>query len=277
MKLTAEIALEEQMHTAAEKMLNVAAENSKDSVIKQISVSGQRLQNMKWEIEKTMTLLQGSSNESPKSQSNDEKLIAIVESEINTTKGILDNLIKKEVSNKEHAEKMVIRREKTLSKTSPTQSSTSPTFPSEELTQYDRNIAKMKEDMSFLNGSDQIRIKQVLKKYSDVNGHQFKSRNYYVPTDCAVCHEPLWGSGNGQGQGIECGRCRVVTHKHCKNLIDISCEDYEYIQNIPAMYFMAPDYMDKQRWLVGLDFYRREVDRMQTTNRQNILISACTL
>ncbi|KAI8800892.1 hypothetical protein BJ742DRAFT_685676, partial [Cladochytrium replicatum] len=100
-----------------------------------------------------------------------------------------------------------------------------------------------------------------LKKYGDINGHSFKSTQYFKPTECAVCHEPLWGTFNQAVQGVECHRCGVTTHKHCKTLIDVSCSDFQYVNNLKPLYFLAQDQTEKQKWIAGLEHFRREYEK----------------
>ena len=59
--------------------------------------------------------------------------------------------------------------------------------------------------LNFLQG-DKAKIGSLVhklrkKKGDDALGHLFVARQFYKPTDCDQCHEPLWDSKN---QGMEC-------------------------------------------------------------------------
>ncbi|KAI8825143.1 uncharacterized protein EV422DRAFT_492359, partial [Fimicolochytrium jonesii] len=86
-------------------------------------------------------------------------------------------------------------------------------------------------------------------------GHSYKLRQYYKPTDCAVCHEPLWGKTN---QGYECSVCKMICHKACKTLNELTCEESRVLKTVAPLYFMAQDVQDRARWLQGVERCRRE-------------------
>ncbi|RKO89672.1 hypothetical protein BDK51DRAFT_13338, partial [Blyttiomyces helicus] len=88
-------------------------------------------------------------------------------------------------------------------------------------------------------------------------GHSFKLRQYYKPTDCAVCREAFWATTN---QGLECSVCKFICHRACKPLIDVTCHEVFSLNSVQPMYFLAADTQDRSRWLAGLEYFRKEVE-----------------
>ncbi|KAJ3170832.1 hypothetical protein HDU87_008717 [Geranomyces variabilis] len=136
-----------------------------------------------------------------------------------------------------------------------------------ELALSERNIEKLKGDLQCLNSGDQETVLATLHKLKEAAegsgnlGHGFKLRQYYKPTDCAVCHEPLWGGAN---QGLECTGCKMICHRSCKATIDLSCLETQALANAQPLYFLAQDQTDRTRWLQGLEYFRREALRGST-------------
>ncbi len=74
-----------------------------------------------------------------------------------------------------------------------------------ELISTDRVIAKIKENIGILDSNDSEKIGMLLQKIEtkdiDTKGHFLNSKQFFKPTDCAICHETLLDSKN---QGFEC-------------------------------------------------------------------------
>ncbi|KAI9104067.1 hypothetical protein DFS34DRAFT_568346, partial [Phlyctochytrium arcticum] len=98
------------------------------------------------------------------------------------------------------------------------------------------------------------RIRDTADK-SESLGHGFKLRQYYKPTDCAVCHEALWGNKN---QGLECSACKLICHRTCQQSIDVTCQETQALKSVPAIYFMTQDQADRSKWIAGLQYYRQD-------------------
>ncbi|KAI8909636.1 hypothetical protein EDD86DRAFT_142097 [Gorgonomyces haynaldii] len=132
-----------------------------------------------------------------------------------------------------------------------------------EILSTDRVIAKLKEGIEILDSGDRRKIAELIQKTTesskkqDSKGHFFSQRQYFKPTDCAVCHESLFESKN---QGLECASCKIICHKHCQNHIDMTCALQSKLKSVPPMYIMAKDAVDRARWLIGLNTLRREYE-----------------
>ena len=101
-----------------------------------------------------------------------------------------------------------------------------------ELLLCDRLIAKLKEQIDILNSvrycglkfitnynlflqNNAAKKQELLDKTrekaasSNAQGHIFSQRQYFKPTDCGICCEPLWDTKN---VGIECSCKTFVDH-----------------------------------------------------------------
>ncbi|RKP28027.1 hypothetical protein SYNPS1DRAFT_4980, partial [Syncephalis pseudoplumigaleata] len=87
-------------------------------------------------------------------------------------------------------------------------------------------------------------------------GHRFRSRKFDTPTACQLCHDPLWGS---KQSALECWDCKLVSHKSCLPLVVTSCADQQKLALTRPVYFMATDAYDCRRWILGLEYFRKDI------------------
>ncbi|KAJ3296237.1 hypothetical protein HK104_001802 [Borealophlyctis nickersoniae] len=266
-KLQNEVALEEKMLNAAERMWSLSTEAQKASVSTQIQGSQARLKGLKAELERHKSLLAsvGASEEgqaTPPVQS--DAGAEGGEEDVSLYIRKVEMLLEEEQRKKQAVSKLSGSPEKGDLIKRRSRDSMS-LMADSELALAEKTVAKLSEDLAILKSGDKSKIGSAMRRLkeewegdSDTNGHVMKTRQYYKPADCAVCHEALWGNKN---QGLECGVCKLICHKACKALIDTTCQEVLALKSVPRMYFMATDLYDRARWLAGLDHYRREVEK----------------
>ncbi|KAJ3039406.1 hypothetical protein HDV00_012283 [Rhizophlyctis rosea] len=279
-KLQNDIALEEKMMGAAERMWGVATEAQKGGITQQIQASQGRLRGLKAELERQNQALSGLQAEegggggggmvTPGTPSFTDETDA--EDELSHAIRRLEVQLDEEQKKRD----AVLRMEKTVDGgnggNSPdkkvnrrsARESLAHELADTEFAHAEKNISKINDDLAILRSGNKDRIAALLKRIRESHeenewfGHVLKLRQYYKPADCAVCHEALWGNKN---QGLECGVCKLICHKACKALIDTTCQEMSALKTVPAKYFMAEDLKDRARWLAGLKHYRMEVER----------------
>ncbi|KNC96665.1 AGC/DMPK/GEK protein kinase [Spizellomyces punctatus DAOM BR117] len=263
-KLDGEIALEEKMLQAAEKMWSLSSELNRTTLTNQIEASQNRLRGLRLEQDRYRSLLP---SEDPSTTSTSlEQSSEIIEEDIGYYRKKLETQLAEEERKRDGLIKVSNAVARSANKPR-TRSSTQ--TPEHELVVAERNVAKIKEDLDAMNSNDQQRILAVIRRIKEATeksesyGHAFRLRQYYKPTDCAVCHEPLWGNKN---QGFECTACKMICHRSCRTLIDVTCQETQALKTVPPLYFMAQDLQDRARWLAGLEYYRREADPRPSTN-----------
>ncbi|KAJ3055695.1 hypothetical protein HK097_009662 [Rhizophlyctis rosea] len=271
-KLTNEIALEEKMINAAERMWGVSTEAQRQSISQQIQASHGRLKILRGEFEKQKGILAGIEGDGSSAASvgsgspmtpafsfaHDQEedleiVIQQVEAQLEDERKKRDAVLRMNNNGGGSTDKLSNRRS--------AKDSLAQELADSELVHAEKCIAKLNDDLTSLRSGNKDRIAAVMKRIKELNednewfGHLLKLRQYYKPADCAVCHEALWGNKN---QGLECTVCKLICHKQCKALIENTCQDVLTLKNAPAKYFMAEDPRDKARWLAGLTFYREQ-------------------
>ncbi|KAJ3161729.1 CDC42 binding protein kinase [Geranomyces michiganensis] len=257
-KLSTEIALERKMLSAAEKMWIASAGVHRVTLEAQIESTKNRLSGMTAELERLRE-----QDRSGESLGIEQTVESGIEEDLAQFKRKLEAQIAEEERKKIAVLKVAgvekggtVRGRDKAPKVGPGAES--------ELALSERNIDKLKVDLQFLNSGDQGTVLVTLQKLKDAAegsgtlGHAFKLRQYYKPTDCAVCHEPLWGGAN---QGLECTGCKMICHRSCKSTIDLSCQETQALATAQPLYFLAQDQVDRTRWLQGLEYFRREAQR----------------
>ena len=185
------------MLQATEKILSVTTDAQKVIAIGQLDACNKRLRALRAEFEKL--------NEAATSPSG----IPIdwgydqLSQEANLKKE-LEEQLEDEVK-KRNALAKVVQSEKRKSRDLLNLSSQSKDIEVEILS-TDRIIAKIKENLEILNSEDRSKITSLLQKHNekkrtDTKGHLLAPRQFFKPTDCGVCLEPLWDTKN---QGMEC-------------------------------------------------------------------------
>jgi atypical protein kinase C iota type len=58
------------------------------------------------------------------------------------------------------------------------------------------------------------------KIYYHVNGHRFQAKRLNQRTECAICHDYMWGLGRS---GFRCTDCGMLVHKKCHRLVRRPC------------------------------------------------------
>ena len=53
-----------------------------------------------------------------------------------------------------------------------------------------------------------------------------------------------------------------MCHKNCLALINVSCNEQQVLRTTKPTYFMATDPTEKKRWIQGLEFHRKEVEKI---------------
>lgn len=241
-KLTTTITLEEKMLEGLNKILAVTTDAQKISTIGQIDAANKRIRTFRTELSK----LTGAKSEN----SLDTEEFALKEFITELDDQLMDELKKRDALGKLAASDKKKRQPDQTTKDIDV-----------EILVSERLIAKCKENLEILRSNNKEKKNELLEKnkelqyFSDSKGHVFSQRQYFKPTDCAICSEPLWDSKN---IGFECSSCKIICHKTCKQAIDISCQNQGKLKNIPPMYFMAEDPQDRMRWLAGLYYYRKD-------------------
>ncbi|KAJ3277142.1 hypothetical protein HDV01_000194 [Terramyces sp. JEL0728] len=248
-QLKESIAVEENMRNAGSKMLELITDAQKVTVINQIDASNRRIRTLNLELEKLMEEESGVDTHSHANaaESLRKELTAQLEDEIKKREALSKLAVgdKKKKNNSEQSKALEV-----------------------EILTSDRIIAKIKENVEILDSRNPAKIKELIVKMgqnstgSDTKGHVFSQRQYFKPTDCGICNEPLWDTKN---VGFECTSCKLICHKNCRAQLDISCQNQGKLKNIPPLYFMAESIQDRARWLAGLAYYRKDIEFRSTT------------
>ncbi|KAI8909856.1 hypothetical protein DFJ77DRAFT_512718 [Powellomyces hirtus] len=273
-KLSGEIALEEKMLQAAEKMWMASSGVHRATLETQIGSSKMRLAGMKNEL---IRLRDEGENAGASSDATDTADLTDIDYEEVTMlrRRLAGQLIEEERKRAAVVKVGAAAAETTGAGASGPVGSASPARGAQhghslshtvenELVIADRAIERIRTDIENLSSKDPTILIPTIRKIRDTleghssNGHAFKLRQYYKPIDCAVCHEPLWGGAN---QGLECTVCKMICHKSCKGTIDLTCAETQALATAQPLYFLAQDPQDRQRWLSGLDYFRKEAQR----------------
>ncbi|KAJ3086228.1 hypothetical protein HK102_013395 [Quaeritorhiza haematococci] len=261
-KTQADIALEEKMNKATERILEVAtAEHQRASAQQQLEASRNRLTQLRTELTKLVDLLhtmQASSEEPvPAQQVNPEEYnMESYEEDVAYYRKELEK-------QRDSLHKLMEATPPPLNRSSPTKSSHLGSNSEGDLHSLERTAVRLKEDLDILRSGDRDLIISVIRRLSketqaiECNGHYFKVKQFFKPTDCSHCREPLWGSSS-----LECTVCKFICHRNCKQLITISCSDWINLSFNKPMYFMAASPTDCKKWLAGLAYYRGEADKI---------------
>ncbi|KAJ3325912.1 Rho-associated protein kinase 2 [Boothiomyces sp. JEL0866] len=248
-QLKESIAVEENMRNAGSKMLELITDAQKVTVINQIDASNRRIRTLNMELEKLLEEESGVDTHSHANaaESLRKELAAQLEDEVKKREALSKLAVgdKKKKHNSEQAKAIEV-----------------------EILTSDRIIAKIKENVEILDSKNPAKIKELIVKMgqnisgTDTKGHVFSQRQYFKPTDCGICNEPLWDTKN---VGFECTSCKLICHKNCRAQLDISCQNQGKLKNIPPLYFMAESIQDRARWLAGLAYYRKDIEVRSTT------------
>lgn len=227
-KLKAGIELEEKMQKATEKILAVTTDAQKVAAIAQLDASTKRMRSLKDEYSALLSKGSRSTNSSTQEFGN------LGEAAIR--KKIEEQL--EDETKKRAALHKVAMSEKRKSRDLLSLQGHSSKDVEVELLSTDRSIAKLKEGLEILNSADKQKIQKFVLKHnlnlkeSDTRGHFYITRQFFKPTDCAVCHETLFDTKN---QGLECSGCKIICHKNCQTGIDISCASQCKLASVPPL------------------------------------------
>ncbi|KAJ3225720.1 Serine/threonine-protein kinase MRCK alpha [Clydaea vesicula] len=291
--LQALIALEEKYLIGAQNLLLAAtAESQRLMTVQQIELFQKNIKDWKLELDKMVQELNSSSSQTGEaivlSPGSEQGVINMVfEQDCLDWKKELEELLKKKKQEKEGILKISKSQNYglvTLNNTSNTNSTSnlgainnqkSPvkfTGASSKdvegaLLLVDKDISKIVEDLEILKSGNKETISKLLKSLNEhialsaCNGHYFKKRTLNKPTECGQCKEALYLASEGVKTVMECEVCHALCHNYCKLNFDISCQDYTKLKNIQPVYFMALDVADRQRWIMGIEFYLKELDK----------------
>ncbi|KAF9763807.1 Serine/threonine-protein kinase MRCK alpha, partial [Nosema granulosis] len=81
-------------------------------------------------------------------------------------------------------------------------------------------------------------------KLYEFNNHLFASQTFPQGTLCEHCNEVLYGI---KDQGFECRDCKMVVHKSCYVLGDVSCEMYTALKTGETHYVMMRSIEEKEK------------------------------
>ncbi|KAJ3014858.1 hypothetical protein HKX48_004913 [Thoreauomyces humboldtii] len=218
-KLEGEILLEEKMLQAAEKMWSLSSESNRTTLDTQIAATQGRLAALREELD-VLSMVDAE-------VASADTLEPTVYNESTAEADIVHWRKKLEAQLTEEKGRVAVLSKAPESPSKKDKTRNSMIVVDPELAASERTIARIKEDLEGLASRDREAALSVVARLKDENasgshGHPFKLRQYYKPTDCAVCHEPLWGNTN---QGYECTVCKMICHKPCKSMIDISCPE----------------------------------------------------
>ncbi|KAI9002649.1 hypothetical protein BC832DRAFT_560539 [Gaertneriomyces semiglobifer] len=269
-KLDGEITLEEKMLHAAEKMWSLSSEANRATLNSQIDAAQNRLRGLRVEQDRYKALLQASDEPRTSFALIDQSHESLDE-DICFFRKRLDAQLAEELRKRDALVKVATATPKPADNRTPrTGKGLTISTTDQELNIVDRNIAKIKEDLVALSSDDHEQVIAVIRSLTDAtdrssdHGHTFKLRQYYKPTDCAICHDPLWGSKN---QGLECTGCKMICHRSCRALVDVSCRDTQILRTVQPLYFMAQDPSDRSRWIVGLEHFKKELIEANDSSR----------
>jgi hypothetical protein len=192
------------MQKATEKILAVTTDAQKVVAIGQLDASNKRLRALRQEYEKVAAQLSGpgASRGSMADSDNDNAVFSAQEAQLK--KDLEDQL--EDDTKKRAALSKVIQQEKRRSRDMLNMSNGAKDIDL-ELIATERSIAKTKENLEILASNDRKRIRTLVNlmlessKKLDNKGHFFAARQFFKPTDCAVCHDTLFDTKN---QGMEC-------------------------------------------------------------------------
>lgn len=86
-------------------------------------------------------------------------------------------------------------------------------------------------------------------KIYEFNNHLFTSKTVPQGTFCDFCNEVLYGL---VGQGFECRDCRMIVHKSCYVLGDVSCELYSALKT-GRVYYVTMRTLEEKEKLLGMN------------------------
>ncbi|KAI8847441.1 hypothetical protein BC829DRAFT_418437 [Chytridium lagenaria] len=249
LKLKGDIQHEEKIQIAAERILNVTTDSQRPNVLSQLEVSGKRITKMNpiynrsWIIS-AQDLIHMMKHYGHSSftcshlyKANLEEISAeVFEEEVQFCKKELEGQLESELRKYNNLLKLVGPAN---GATSPTRGQIKGAVPIQpnfkeietEIQSTESQLHKIREDLAVL-GSEITEVSLLVRRLCDrnTNGHAFKVRQFQKPTDCAHCHEALWGH-----RSLECSNCK---------------------------YFMAENPTDRLRWIAGLEFFRKEAERV---------------
>lgn len=83
-------------------------------------------------------------------------------------------------------------------------------------------------------------------KLYEFNNHLFASKTFPAGTLCEHCNEVLYGL---KDQGFECKDCKMIVHKSCYILGNVSCETYNAFKKGDHFYVVMRSIEEKQKLL----------------------------
>lgn len=192
------------MQKATEKILAVTTDAQKVVAIGQLDASNKRLRALRHEYEKVND--QESQHRSSKMSSEDTECdTSTQEAQESQIKKELEEQLEDDTKKRAALSKVIMQEKRKTRDLIHTSSSAKDV--DLELIATDRSIAKAKENLEILASNDRKRIRTLIhsiveaSKKFDKKGHFLSSKQYFKPTDCAVCHETLFDTKN---KGMEC-------------------------------------------------------------------------
>ncbi|TBU01787.1 C1 protein kinase [Hamiltosporidium magnivora] len=91
--------------------------------------------------------------------------------------------------------------------------------------------------------SDEEEQPSNIKAY-EFNNHRFIIKSFPPHTLCYHCNEVLYGLCD---QGYECSECKMIVHKCCYVLTDVSCEVYKAMRKGVSYYVMLRNLEEKEK------------------------------
>ncbi|EOB12381.1 Protein kinase C zeta type [Nosema bombycis CQ1] len=114
-----------------------------------------------------------------------------------------------------------------------------------------KKMAQLKSEISMARKSSILQTEEIPEdpvKLYEFNNHLFSSKTFEQGTLCEHCNEVLYGI---KDQGFECRDCKMVVHKSCYVLGDVSCEMYSAFKTGETYFVMMRTIEEKEK-LMGV-------------------------